>query len=702
MPDNAQSKIGAVEFIDFHKPGLTAGDYEISVIQKIDTTDQKIADAVFTTDLHGPNGHSLPRKFTVAGERFELKPTDIHSVFPPDGNLGEHSNVLPHIILNRSTLPWERRPEENTPGAEEKIGDTPWLALLLFDDSEKPLPLLAHLTFADPKNPIIKLLDESKEPAKAAKFPKLLPKKTPSSDANTLELESGQHDRDMLTVIDVKKSLLESLMPQWEDLKLLAHVRQGTDPEEDPTGDELAVIISNRLPRAGRTSTAHLVSIEARFKKASGQYAFDYQDAGQDDLIRLVSLKSWSFACADQKQSFKGLLLNLNEQGATLSTLRLPASAIVKENATAEKFLSTGYVLVPHNLHRGDKTASWYHGPLVPCETRAPEITLPIRTADELVRYDPAIGMFDVSYAAAWELGRLLSLQNKSFSTSLFQWKRRYAQQLAQAEQLVTHLPFQGAGSTAAPPPPPAVSSWFESLRKLQGVPFDYLVPDERMLPVESIRFFRMDDAWVRCLLDGAFSIGRVTSADHERDQSLEQTSPATNSSEHVAGVLLRSEVVSGWPGLLVDAYSDPAEDPPESSRLKLLRMERLSANVLICLFEGEMKRVDIHQKPETLHFGLDRNTKEEKETKKTHSDFYKTLRDPNSGAVLEPEVEVEIDGSHWRSVEERSLSLSALAQSLKDKLGNRSPSPFTSAQFAMQMVEGVQKIIFISNPAAV
>jgi hypothetical protein len=28
--------------------------------------------------------------------------------FPPDGSLGEHSNVLPHIILNRSTLPWER------------------------------------------------------------------------------------------------------------------------------------------------------------------------------------------------------------------------------------------------------------------------------------------------------------------------------------------------------------------------------------------------------------------------------------------------------------------------------------------------------------------------------------------------------------------------------------------------------------------
>lgn len=37
--------------------------------------------------------------------------------------------------------------------------------------------------------------------------------------------------------------------------------------------------------------------------------------------------------------------------------------------------------------------------------------------------------------------------------------------------------------------------------------------------------------------------------------------------------------------------------------RIELLRMERLSANVLI---KGEIKRLDIHQKPETLHFGLD------------------------------------------------------------------------------------------------
>ena len=121
--------------------------------------------------------------------------------------------------------------------------------------------------------------------------------------------------------------------------------------------------------------------------------------------------------------------------------------------------------------------------------------------------------MFDVSYAAAWELGRLLALQDKDFSTGLYQWKRQQAQRIAQEKQRLaySHLPYLSATNFFVPED---ISSWFKSLRKLEGVPFNYLVPDERMLPPESIRFFRVDPTWVDCLADGAFSIGRVASSD--------------------------------------------------------------------------------------------------------------------------------------------------------------------------------------------
>ncbi|HEV2734462.1 MAG TPA: hypothetical protein VGV85_06465, partial [Longimicrobiaceae bacterium] len=68
--------------------------------------------------------------------------------------------------------------------------------------------------------------------------------------------------------------------------------------------------------------------------------------------------------------------------------------------------------------------------------------------------------------------------------------------------------------------PPAGVVEWMARLRLLTGVPFFYLVPEGRMLPPESIRFFQVDPNWVDVLLDGAFSVGRSTTGDATRDQA--------------------------------------------------------------------------------------------------------------------------------------------------------------------------------------
>src|SRR6476620_8800187 len=58
---------------------------------------------------------------------------------------------------------------------------------------------------------------------------------------------------------------------------------------------------------------------------------------------------------------------------------------------------------------------------------------------------------------------------------------------------------------------PDDVSSWLNDLQALIGVPFSYLVPDSRMLPAESIRFFAVDPNWITALIDGALSIGATS-----------------------------------------------------------------------------------------------------------------------------------------------------------------------------------------------
>ena len=96
MSTPVQTKVGPVNFQRLHQPTLAAGDYKITVEQSVMIDKADVA------------GFTATRKFTVAGDRFVLQASDVEAVFPPEGNLGEHSNVLPHIMLSRSTLPWER------------------------------------------------------------------------------------------------------------------------------------------------------------------------------------------------------------------------------------------------------------------------------------------------------------------------------------------------------------------------------------------------------------------------------------------------------------------------------------------------------------------------------------------------------------------------------------------------------------------
>lgn len=169
---------------------------------------------------------------------------------------------------------------------------------------------------------------------------------------------------------------------------------------------------------------------------------------------------------------------------------------------------------------------------------------------------------------------------------------------------------------------PEKIIQWLAQLTLLYGVPFEYLVPDAAMLPPESIRFFYIDQNWTNRLVDGAVNIALGSSQDYvhilttfeqlAQQAALQQNNvraglrgkplPETvQAGGTLTGVLLRSAVVSGWPGMDVSAFGDAQGKQP----LSLLRMDRLSDNVLICLFQGVPALVRFSQPPEGLHFGV-------------------------------------------------------------------------------------------------
>lgn len=635
-----------VEFIQYDQPSLESGEYTIKIEQQI--SGEGITDTTYTRQV----------TIAVTGERFgPVSPDEIENRFPPADTLGEHSNILPHITLSRSSLPWERYPDKGA--GDENLS---WLILLVFRESE----FAEKSDMPRPQSLSLQELIDSSEGSTDVKFPALTPD----------DLEVDQKVGDRTTVIDVKKKYLVPILPTKAEIEYLNHVRQTKNAEGAPKGDDHATIFANRLPQASGASIVHLVSIEGRY---TAEGTFDFMGAGDDELIRLVTLDNWRFTSVDPEQSFTGLLQNLNR---TQSFPRLADSG----DANADAYLAKGYLPLPHALREGSKTVSWYRSPLIPGDNPEDfEPLLPAIAADQLTRYDSALGLFDSSYAAAWQLGRMLMLENERLAVDLFNWKRENAHALNELHDSIIDLPVRSRSLRNGEPIPipENLSEWFQDLEVLRQIPFNYLIPDERLLPPESVRFFWVDSQWVDCLQDGAFSIGRVTQTDLEEDQATRSSSRFTRSNDQqISGIVMRSQVVSGWPHLLVDGYDeilDTIEEPED--KLRLLRMEKLSKDVLICLFEGEIKTVDMHLKTESMQFGLD--PAEEDETYPTE----KGLRDPETGVEGFDTITVP-----WKAEPESGIiDIVGMAEEMKEILGGT----FTAAQFAMQMIEGAPKVRF-------
>jgi hypothetical protein len=173
-------------------------------------------------------------------------------------------------------------------------------------------------------------------------------------------------------------------------------------------------------------------------------------------------------------------------------------------------------------------------------------------------------------------------------------------------QQLAADPTARAAAAAQAGPAPADVSAWLAGLQALSGLPFAYLVPDARMLPPESVRFFAVDPNWTAALVDGALSIAAKTAPAAAAIQALRPgllaAEPAAAAAPTYSGFLLRSAAVSDWPGLQVTGYADPQATTPA---LPIVRLERLAPTILLALFAGLVQRVDLTEPGQHLHFGV-------------------------------------------------------------------------------------------------
>jgi hypothetical protein len=666
---------GSIQFFDGYFPALPAGSYTIDITQE---------------QVEGPGSippYNVKQRVVVQAPEFVIDPGIIQTIYPPNGSSDSYSQELPFIVLTDPSLPWERSliPGDDQPNSASSV---PWMALLIFAEGE------------------IQLQPGSSNPVLTVKVEDLV-----AHNANVLKPQFPDHWlspaalASQCQTITITGEAFRALMPQTTELPYLAHcraVRSATEGEA-----LLAVILCNRLavgdtrksPQAPLRYYAHLVSLEgfAAYLGPNGQPIPKKPGGGMVD-VQMVSLAHWTFVSLPQTGlSFEKLVQGLIDSEQETPALRLPVSGTPPVPQAVLDRLHDGYAPLTFVAGSGDESFAWYRGPFTPeVPQPLPEVGNPpvcarhATTADALMIYLAEEGLFDLSYAAAWNIGRELALADAGFAQSINTYRQaanaaltRLSQRLAlphfsaksdpgqlaardatrahfsrlvgdglgrkwtstlesvragvrpQAQRAYRLSPLARRGTIhprealAIPGAAQAITenvqevldsiaAWLAKLSLLYPIPFSHLVPDPRMLPVESIRFFYVDQGWIDATVAGALSIGIHGSADvallsavrphldhaiatHRGRLSRGPTGAVSTSGggTKLTGMLIRSQLVSGWPSLAVRPTLGGASLP-------MIRNDCPSPTVRLCLFHGVPDRVSLCEPYHGLQFGVE------------------------------------------------------------------------------------------------
>ncbi|GLW04055.1 hypothetical protein Slala05_76850 [Streptomyces lavendulae subsp. lavendulae] len=631
-----------VAFFDHLLPGVEAGRYRITVEQRLPTE-----------RLPGARLDPVTQTLDVRAARFRFDPTWVHAVYPPAHSQGPFHGLLPHITLNPAALPWERRPFTGGAGHPTRA---PWLALVLFGEGELPGDPNALGTTASV--PVRALLDgdpdvtgpaldrNTVDPAlldtacRVVDVPRellaqLLP--GPSGLALLAHVRAGGEDASPADGQDIPPGqgphavITTARFPGVDRERHVAHLVSleghhppGTSADGKPvrlvslhswtftscaaSGGGFGRLAGRFAPGNGEHSAAPLrpspaavtglpeeldglleqgmvpmAHVTESGERALAWYSGPFLPRVAPELPRPPDGR---FPDSD------GLLLHEPRTG-TFATGYACAWNVGRALALADPGFATALVRLRHRgrLRRAsDLQYATYRRQAVhgtPSAAPVPRATAPIAAPtpregfEELLRGD-ALGV----------LAATLGLPED-------EEPRPRAVRAAPAPGRLD-APRRPDAPRPASPDTQEAATWLAGLRTLGGVPFHCLVPDERMLPPESLRLFHVDRGWLDALLDGARSLDRHPGADDATDAELDVLL-AWQGPVPAAGLLLRSALVPGWPTLRAEAHAAPGTPPVE-----VIRREALGADVLLMLFDRMPDRLTFGEPHQGLHFGMD------------------------------------------------------------------------------------------------
>ncbi|MGK8507565.1 hypothetical protein ACRS5S_05740 [Nocardia asiatica] len=755
--------VGDVELHDNYLPGVTAGDYTVEVthdLQEHPDGPSIITDGALRT----------VQRFTVRGPQVSIDTGAVLATQPPDGSIGRFAEVLPHVVLGDPMLPWERdmNAAPGTPWLallvltdDQLVGAAaePTRALsgtvqdFLAPDTAVRKPTLVLESDIAPDAPcryiqvatqafraVAPRLDEARwlthcrgvntgdrpvlgiqedglfSVVVAGRFPAVGPPGSADAVKNIAHLVSLEGHQPILTEdpeFGGHTSVALLSLCGWTfwcqaDRKIdfrelaegLAHDPRSSEPA---AREQMWLRLPNPYPEADAADARGQVArriddgyVALPYVTRSGESTYGWYRGPCTPVVPAATPQAVTATTADALIGYDPVWgsfdLSLATAFGTGRALAIADSVFAQQLMTFKR-AARALVDTLHNQDisthlpdPGDGTAkattaqaafgAMLDGRLLTVlggPTPAPTRTWSPPTSDTQPR-DPAQALSDF-------------LRSADTRTALNQALR----EAPLADEL-------------AP-----IVNWLAQRLLLLGIPFTHLVPDERMLPTESLRFFHIDRTWLDALVSGALSVGAQSSRDTVQDQivgAAVRSAAATQATTHrdtlrsgvfaektqaaqqLSGFLLRSAIVSGWPNLAVRGY-DPAGGP-----LRILRLDQLSPTVLLCLFDGIPHTVELAEPQEGFRFGVDDEGLIPLRNLRPHDSAHGLAL----GAPFDPEITFPVldhlrGDDSCRVLAPGSL-VAALGQAL-DAAHGTSVGPITPADLALQMVRVPEAIRF-------
>ncbi len=309
-------------------------------------------------------------------------------------------------------------------------------------------------------------------------------------------------------------------------------------------------------------------------------------------------------------KSLKAMLTNLNF-GPWISNHNYQSSSLLNHLKV------WGKVPLEHELKGGGKIISFYQSPFTHIQIPNDLSNQPISTdqqltefmnklsingylpdhPDKLIWYNGQVKMLDMTYSAAWQLGRILILNNTKVVQELKKWKSSIRRTTILKNQNRNNHILRLSIQTSINKIPEIILHFVQQILTFQTIPYYYLTPHYSFLPEENVRYFKIDNKWMISLLMGVFSIGDPYKLTNFISDLLSnyQIKKLFYYKQDYFGAIWNSSIPKYFPYIQVDCDNQKAFD----------YNYKLNDKVRLYISKEKFSKINIYMENEHMHYGL-------------------------------------------------------------------------------------------------